>query len=480
MTIKTYGLFIAGQQQPACSAETFEVLAPATEEVLAHVARGGAADIDLAVKAARQGFANWKALAPKAREAVLLRAADLVASEGESRFLDVLIDESGSAISKARNEIAYTVDLLRTAAGEVRRLYGDTFPNDNPSRMSMVFREPIGVVAVVSPYNAPLSLLTKMAAFPLAAGNSVVIKPSEETPLTALAFAQLMVDAGLVAEAISVVPGFGQDCGAPLVRHPDIDCIALTGSTQTGIAIGAEAMQNMRRSQLELGGKSAMLVLRDADPVAAAKIAAQGIFTHAGQICMANSRIVVERAVYQQFIAALKVEAQALPIGDLRDPATVYGPLINRRSLEKVLGHIETAVAEGAQLLTGGEVKQGLVLKPTVLLQPATGSAVWREESFGPVASVMVVDDLEAAIAAANDSEFGLSASVLTNNLQWGLKAAREIHSGGVHIGMHSFQSNALAPIGGLGLSGIGRSGGKYSIEEFTELKWVSVELGSD
>ena len=480
MTIKTYGLFIAGRQQPACSAETFEVLAPATEEVLAHVARGGAADIDLAVKAARQGFANWKALAPKAREAVLLRAADLVASEGESRFLDVLIDESGSAISKARNEIAYTVDLLRTAAGEVRRLYGDTFPNDSPSRMSMVFREPIGVVAVVSPYNAPLSLLTKMAAFPLAAGNSVVIKPSEETPLTALAFAQLMVDAGLVAEAISVVPGFGQDCGAPLVRHPDIDCIALTGSTQTGIAIGAEAMKNMRRSQLELGGKSAMLVLRDADPVAAAKIAAQGIFTHAGQICMANSRIVVERAVYQQFIAALKVEAQALPIGDLRDPATVYGPLINRRSLEKVLGHIETAVAEGAQLLTGGEVKQGLVLKPTVLLQPATSSVVWREESFGPVTSVMVVDDLEAAIAAANDSEFGLSASVLTNNLQWGLKAAREIHSGGVHIGMHSFQSNALAPIGGLGLSGIGRSGGKYSIEEFTELKWVSVELGSD
>ena len=480
MTIETYGLFIAGRQQPACSAETFEVLAPATEEVLAHVARGGAADIDLAVKAARQGFANWKALAPKAREAVLLRAADLVASEGESRFLDVLIDESGSAISKARNEIAYTVDLLRTAAGEVRRLYGDTFPNDNPSRMSMVFREPIGVVAVVSPYNAPLSLLTKMAAFPLAASNSVVIKPSEETPLTALAFAQLMVDAGLVAEAISVVPGFGQDCGAPLVRHPDIDCIALTGSTQTGIAIGAEAMQNMRRSQLELGGKSAMLVLRDADPVAAAKIAAQGIFTHAGQICMANSRIVVERAVYQQFIAALKVEAQALPIGDLRDPATVYGPLINRRSLEKVLGHIETAVAEGAQLLTGGKVKQGLVLKPTVLLQPATSSAVWREESFGPVTSVMVVDDLEAAIAAANDSEFGLSASVLTNNLQWGLKAAREIHSGGVHIGMHSFQSNALAPIGGLGLSGIGRSGGKYSIEEFTELKWVSVELGSD
>ncbi|MFT6287592.1 MAG: aldehyde dehydrogenase (NAD+), partial [Alcanivorax sp.] len=187
MSSKEQGLLIGGRQQASVSGESFEVLAPADGRIIARVARGGAGDINLAVAAARIGFNTWSALAPKKRESVLLAAADLMAQDGEARFLDNLIDESGSAITKARFEIAYTVDLLRTAAGEARRLYGDTFPNDNPQRISMVFREPLGVVAVVSPYNAPLSLLAKMAAFPLAAGNSIVIKPSEETPLTALA-----------------------------------------------------------------------------------------------------------------------------------------------------------------------------------------------------------------------------------------------------------------------------------------------------
>ncbi len=469
---------IAGVTRPSITGKTFEVLAPATELPIASVAEAGVKDVDLAVQAANKGFQAWASLAPKQREAVLLRAAEIVAAEGESRFLNTLIDESGSAITKARNEIVYTVDLLRTAAGEVRRLYGETFPNDNPARMSMVFREPLGVVAVVSPYNAPLSLLTKMAAFPLAAGNSVVIKPSEETPLTALAFGQLMVDAGLPPEAISVLPGFGASCGAALVDHDDIDCIALTGSTQTGIAIGTQAMQKMRRVQLELGGKSALVVLRDADPVKAAKIAAQGIFTHAGQICMANSRIVVERDISEKFIAALKEAAETLPIGDLYNESTVYGPLINSRALDKVVAHIESAVAQGATLVSGGKVVEGLVLQPTVLLAPPRDSGVWREESFGPVTSVMLVDSLSEAIDVANDSEYGLSAAVLTHNVQWGFEAARKIKAGSVHIGMHSFQSNALAPIGGSGFSGVGRSGGKYSTEEFTEVKWVSVDLG--
>jgi acyl-CoA reductase-like NAD-dependent aldehyde dehydrogenase len=477
MGIEQHGLIIGGRHQPASSGEVFDVLAPQDERVIARVARAGAADVDLAVSAAREGYLQWSSLAPKEREAALLRAADIIAAEGEARFLDTLIDESGSVITKARHEIAYTVDLLRTAAGEARRLYGDTFPNDNPERISMVFREPMGVVAIVSPYNAPLSLLVKMTAFPLAAGNSVVIKPSEETPLTALAFADVLVEAGLPAEAVSVLTGFGAECGAPLVAHADIDCIALTGSTQTGVHIGAEAMRHMRRCQLELGGKSALLVLRDADPVAAANIAAQGIFTHAGQICMANSRIVVERPVYEAFTSALKTAAEAIYLGDLRDVRTQYGPLINRASVDKVMAHITQAIDAGAEILTGGEIAQGLTIKPTVLLNPDRSGGVWREESFGPVTSVVAVDSLEEAIEVANDSEYGLSAAVLTHNIQWGFRAARGIRSGSVHIGMHSFQSNALAPIGGFGMSGIGRSGGKYSTEEFTELKWVSVSL---
>ena len=472
-------LLIDGQWLDAGSGQRFAVLNPATEEPMAEVARAGAADVDRAVAAARRGFTAWSALSPAAREAVLLDAAEIVRQRGESLFLDTLIDESGSTISKAGNEIRYTVDLLRTAAGEVRRLYGDTFPNDSPQRMSMVFREPLGVVAVVSPYNAPLALLAKMVAFPLAAGNAVVIKPSEETPLTALRFAQVLLEAGLPPAAISVLPGFGADCGAPLCAHPQIDGIALTGSTATGQAIGAQAMQRMLKTQLELGGKSALLVLDDVDVEEAASIAAAGMFAHAGQICMANSRIIVARSRYADFCAALKAACEALPLGDLRDPSTAYGPLINRRALDKIVAHQDSALEAGAQLLTGGKVVRGLTYAPTVLQHTPRECTAWCEESFGPLVSVLPADCLDSAIALANDSRFGLSAAVLTRDVQAAFRAARGIRSGAVHIGMHSFQSNALAPVGGTGLSGLGRSGGHYSIEEFTELKWVSVELGA-
>ncbi|TXS96782.1 aldehyde dehydrogenase family protein [Parahaliea maris] len=469
-------MWLGGEPVAAQTDAWFDVLAPADGTVLAQVPRAGREDVDAAVTVARQGFFTWSGQAPAAREAVLLKAAELMAGEGGARFLDTLIDESGSVIAKARNEIRYSVDLLRTAAGECRRLYGDTFPNDNPERLSMVFREPLGVVGVVSPYNAPLSLLVKMTAFPLAAGNAVVIKPSEETPLTALAFGQLLLDAGLPPQALSVLTGFGGECGAPLSGHPGLDCIALTGSTHTGIAVGKAAMEHMRRCQLELGGKSALLVLADADPEEAAAIAADGIFTHAGQICMANSRIVVEAPVFRDFTAALVRRAEALHLGDLRDENSRYGPLINRAALDKALAQVADAVARGATLLTGGEALHGLTMKPTVVEAPPLDCALWREETFAPVVSVVSAENLDEAIELANDSAYGLSAAVLTHHLQRGLAAARRLRSGAVHIGMHAFQSNALAPIGGLGLSGLGRSGGRYSTEEFTELKWISVE----
>jgi acyl-CoA reductase-like NAD-dependent aldehyde dehydrogenase len=471
-------LLIEGRDCDAADGATFEVLAPATETAIGHAARAKAPDVERAVAAARRGFAEWSRLAPREREFALLKAADLLEARGERELLDLLIDESGSTLTKARFEIRYSADLLRTAAGESRRLYGDTFPNDSPQRLSMVFREPVGVVAVVSPYNAPLALLTKMAAFPLAAGNALVIKPSEETPLIALAFARLLLDAGVPAAAVNVVTGFGAECGAPLVSHPGVDGIALTGSTATGKAIGALAMQRMVRAQLELGGKGALLVLRDVEVAKAARVAAAGMFNHAGQICMANSRIIVERPIHEQFLAEFRSACEALPLGDLRDPATAYGPLINRRALEKIQAHQRSALEGGATLLTGGRVVRGLTYAPTVLLDPPRQCTAWREESFGPLTSVVAAADLDDAIALANDSDYGLSCAVLTRDYQWGFRAAREIRSGAVHIGMHSFQSNALAPVGGVGLSGIGRSGGRYSIEEFTELKWVSLELG--
>ena len=470
-------MLIAGQCVEAQSGKRFEVLAPASQSVMGSVPQAAAADVDMAVQAARRGFASWAALAPRERERVLLKGAELLEAKGQERLLDVLIDESGSTITKARGEITYSADLLRTAAGEARRLYGDTFPNDAPERMSMVFREPLGVIAVVSPYNAPLALLIKMVAFPLAAGNAVVVKPSEETPLIALAFARLMLEAGLPAEALNVVTGFGAECGAPLVGHDDIDGIALTGSTATGKAIGAQAMQRMIKAQLELGGKSALLVLPDVDVQKAAEVAAQGMFGHGGQICMANSRIIVHQDVYAAFCTAFKQVCETIKVGDLRDEGTVYGPLINQRAMEKIEAHVQGALAAGASLLTGGKVLEGLCYAPTALLETPRECAAWCDESFGPLTSIMRADDLDHAIELANDSAFGLSAAVLTHNVQWGFRAARAIRSGAVHIGMHSFQSNALAPVGGLGLSGLGRSGGRYSIEEFTELKWISLEL---
>lgn len=475
--IRNYGLFIDGEEHASQSGQVFEVVAPYDGTAVGAAARANAADVDRAVKSARGAFEHWSGLAPADRELALLRAADLV-EQRIDELLDLLIDESGSTIAKARFEIRYTANLLRTAAGESRRLYGETFPNDKPHRMSIVTREPIGVVAALSPFNAPLVLLAKMVVFALAAGNAVIAKPSEETPLIALEFAKLLYEAGLPAGVFNVVTGFGAECGAALVEHPDVNGIAFTGSTATGIKIGQSAAAQLKRVQLELGGKNPLLVLDDVNPREAAEITSVGAFYHGGQICMSSSRVIVEKGVFDEYVDALIQKAESLYLGDLRDERTAYGPLIHDGALQKVKRHVEGAVAAGAKLVTGGSVHQGRIYKPTVLIEPPRDHLIWREETFGPVVSIVQAADLEEAVSLANDSEYGLSAGILTNDLVRGMNAARRIRCGAVHLGMHSFQSDALAPIGGFGFSGIGRSGGHYTVEHFTEVKWISIELG--
>ena len=476
--MKTYGLFIDGAERDAQAGATFAVLNPDNATTIAHAARAQAADVDAAVRSAARAFPAWANLAPTERERVLLRAAYLIEAQRE-RFLELLIDESGSTITKAGYEINFAPQMLRAAAGEARRLYGETMPHDRATRLSFVIREPVGVVAALVPFNAPLILLIKMTAFPLAAGNTLVVKPSEETPLCAIEFAQLLIEAGLPAGAFNVVTGYGDECGAPLAEHPLLNGIALTGSTATGKRVGAIGMQRMLAMQLELGGKNPLIVLGDVDPTAAARAVCEGAFTHAGQICMSSSRVYVERSIADEFKAALIQQAEALHLGELRDARTAYGPVINERALQKVQTHVADAIAHGATLLTGGAIVRGLVYQPTVLLEPPDDCALSCEETFGPVVSVHIVNDLDEAIARANASDYGLSGAILTHNIQKGFRAARQLRCGSVHVGMHSFQSNALAPIGGYGLSGIGRSGGKYSVEAFTELKWISVEVGT-
>lgn len=471
------GHFIHGREVSAASGETFPSLAPMTGEILGYAARGAAADAEAAVQSARQGFQTWWALPPAEREKILLRCADAVETNFD-RLLNLLIDESGSAITKAKYEVLYTASALRAAAGEVRRLYADTLPNEKPHRLSMVFREPVGVVLAISPFNAPLVLLAKMVVFPLGAGNAVIAKPSEETPLIAIEFARILHAAGLPEGVFNVVTGFGAECGEPLARHPGVNGIALTGSTATGVKIGQIAVQGMKRLQLELGGKNPLLVLNDMDVTLAAEIAAVGAFTHGGQICMSSARILVEAPHGRAFAEALARKAASLHLGDLRDPRTAYGPLINQRAVDKVMRHVQAARAGGAEILTGGGVHQGLVFQPTVIYNPPRSGPCWDEETFGPVAMVTEVASFDEMIAIANESDYGLSAGVLTNDLVRGMTAARRIRCGSVHVGAHSFQSDPMAPIGGFGMSGIGRSGGKYSVEHFTELKWVSLELG--
>ena len=475
--MKTYHHFINGREIPAATGETFPSYAPMTGEILGQAARGTAADADAAVASARDGFAHWTARPPAERERILLDCATGVEADFDS-LLNLLIDESGSTIVKAKYEVMYTASVLRAAAGEVRRLYADTLPNEKPHRLSLVIREPLGVVLVISPFNAPLVLLAKMIAFPLAAGNAVIAKPSEETPLIAVALARTMSRAGLPAGVFNVVTGFGAECGEPLARHPQVNGIALTGSTATGVKIAEIAAGAMKRLQLELGGKNPLLILNDMEMDEAAAIAAVGAFSHAGQICMSSARILVEAPHGRAFAAALARKAASLHLGDLRDERTAYGPLINQRAVDKVHQHVQAAREGGGEILTGGEIARGLVFQPTVIWNPPRGGPCWQEETFGPVVSVVEAESFEQMLAIANESDYGLSAGVLTNDLRRGMTAARQIRCGSVHVGAHSFQSDPLAPIGGYGMSGIGRSGGKYSVEHFTELKWISVELG--
>lgn len=475
--VQTYGLFVDGEERFASEGGTFPVYAPADGRLIGYAARATSADADAVVQAAQVASLAWGSLAPAERERVMLRAADLIEARASDLF-ELIIDESGSTLVKARYEVFYSASLLRAAAGEARRMYGDTFPNDKSHRLSLVLREPLGVVLAISPFNAPLVLLAKMVVFALAAGNAVIAKPSEETPLIAVELAKILHEAGMPKGVFNVMTGYGSEIGTALVEHPGIQGIAFTGSTTTGVRIGQAAMPTMKRLQLELGGKNPLLVLDDVDVKDAAAIAAVGAFYHAGQICMSGSRIIVEQNIVRDFAEALAEKAYDLYLGDLRDERTAYGPLINQKALEKVQSHVRAAIKGGAELLTGGQPKHGLTYQPTVLYGTPTDNTAWREETFGPVVNVIGVENLDAAIALANDSAYGLSAGILTNDLKRGLIAARQIKAGAVHVGMHPFQSDAMAPVGGYGLSGMGRSGGKYSVEHFTELKWVSVELG--
>lgn len=468
-------LWIGGARVAPSSGEYFIDRNPEDDSAYARVAAANAADVDRAVQSAHAAFAGYGKTLAAEREAWLCRAAALIEQQRDE-FVGLLIDEVGSPFGKAQFEVQYAINCLRAAAGVARRVTGQTIPSEVPGRFSMTVREPLGVVASISPFNVPLLKNVKLSSTALATGNTVVTLTSEEAPLVANRLAEVYHEAGIPAGVFNVVTGFGEKIGDALTTHPLVKVVMFTGSSRVGKHIAGLCGPLMRRAVLELGGKNPLVVLADADLDAAVEGAAFGQFFFQGQACMASSRIYVEKSIEAEFCRRFKAKAESLGMGDLRDPGTWVGPIISERQRQRVRSHIADAQAKGATLLTGGDWI-GNRCRPTILTGVADGMTVCREETFGPVTSVYPVADLDEAIARANDTSYGLSAAIYTRDISKAMLFWQRVRAGMVHINAPTLHDEPHVPFGGVGDSGFGREGTDIDIDTFTEWKWVTVQL---
>jgi acyl-CoA reductase-like NAD-dependent aldehyde dehydrogenase len=447
--------------------ETLEVLEPATEQILDTIPRGGADEVDAAVAAAKAAFPAWRAVAPGDRARLLRRVVE--AMEGAHEELALLeARNAGKPIGSARGEIGMAIETFRYFSGAPERPHGETIPV--AGGMVFTVREPMGVVGLITPWNFPLAIASWKMAPALAAGNTVVLKPAELTPLTALRFAELALEAGLPEGVVNVVAGPGRECGTRLVEHPDVAKIAFTGSTAVGRSIAAGASATIKRVTLELGGKSANVVFADADVEAAAKAAPWAVFDNAGQDCCARSRILVERSAVDAFLSHLKDAVEAIKVGDPLDPATEMGPLISAGQRETVASFVDG----GAEVAIRGSAPDGpgFWFPPTVLWPVPEDHPAAVDEIFGPVAVVMPFDTEEDAIRMANDTIYGLSGSVWTRDGAKALRVARALESGNLSINSNS-SVRVTTPFGGFKQSGYGRELGPHATDAYTEVKTI-------
>jgi len=468
--------YIAGRSIEVPAAQLSDVMNPADQRPFAKIFMGEEKHMKQAIDAAHAAKDAWAATLAGDRERILQRAADeLMAATNE--IVELLIGEGGSTFGKAHFEVPFAANLLRSIAGEARQVRGDVFPSDVPGMISMSIRRPLGVVAGISPFNFPVILSLKKVAFALAAGNTFVLKPSEETSLVGLKLAEIFERAGLPAGVLNVVPGDGPRMAQVLYDDPRVKLISFTGSSAVGRQIATECAKRGKKFVLEMGGKSPLIVLKDADVDYAVDTACFGLFIHQGQICMAGSRIIVESPVYEQFVEKFAAKAQKMQVGDPRDPHTVIGPLIRSSQCPMIDRKVKEAVTKGARLVTGGKY-EGNFYYPTVLADVTPEMAAFRDELFGPVAAVSRATDAEHALALANNSSYGLSSAVLTNNMQLAMKFAMELEAGMVHLNGPTVHDEGIVPFGGVKDSGSGREGGRWSLEEMTEVKWVTIQMG--
>ena len=473
-------LFINNEWRPAAAGRRFAVENPATEEVIAEVAQGDAADIDDAVGAARACFDSeaWRGLSGRRRGRMLALAADLL--EGRlDEFARLETAHNGKTLFESKIELGMTVNTLRYYGGWADKITGDTLPVEGPF-FCYTRREPVGVVGAIVPWNFPLNIASWKFAPALAAGCTVVLKPASETPLTALAFAELALEAGFPPGAFNVVPGGGSTAGAALVRHPDVDKISFTGSTEVGRQVMRMAADTNKRVTLELGGKSPNLIFADADLPAAVRGAQTGIFYGKGEVCAAGSRLLVERSVHDQVVEQLALGAKKLTPGDPLDKNTRLGALVSKRQRDSVLSYIERGIAEGATLVAGGKPAspngKGYFVEATVFDAVTPEMTIAREEIFGPVLAVLTFNDFDEGVRLANRSMYGLAAGIWTRDIQKAHRAAHAIRAGTVWINSYNFYDSG-APFGGFKASGFGRDLGRDALDGYLETKTVWVGM---
>jgi aldehyde dehydrogenase (NAD+) len=477
MSNKDYKMYIGGEW--VSTGGTFADYNPATGEVWAEIPDGTREDAQKAIEAAAAAQTEWAAMPHPQRAGYLLKAADIL-EKRQMDFVNALIDEGGAWIGKGMFETGYVPGIFRAAAAAVYQMTGGILPSEH-GKVSMVVRQPLGIVTVISPWNFPLLLSSRGFAVALAVGNAVVLKPSEETPVSGgLLIAELFEEAELPPGVFNVITcsrDHVADVGNELVTHPEVDGVSFTGSTAVGRQVASKAGEMLKKVCVELGGKDALIILDDADMERALNAATFGSFMHQGQICMSVERIIVDESIADEFTERFVEKVKTLNMGDLREMPNVIGPIINQRQLDKIHGQVTEAVEQGAKLLAGGS-HEGLFYQPTVLADVKPEMRVFQEETFGPVAPIITFKGVDEAVALANDSEYGLSAGIITRDEEKGLAVARRLQTGMAHINCSSVNDEPHVPFGGVKNSGVGRHGGKASVDTFTELRWLTLERG--
>jgi alpha-ketoglutaric semialdehyde dehydrogenase len=475
--------FIDGEWVDASTGQTFEDRNPAdTREVVGTFQRSAKADVDAAVDAAKRAFAKWRLMPAPRRAELVFRAAEILIERKEEYARD-MTREMGKVLAETRGDVQEAIDCAYYMAGEGRRLFGPTVPSELPNKFAMAVRQPIGVCGMITPWNFPMAIASWKLLPAIVCGNTCVIKPAQDTPLSTFNLVRALTDAGIPKGVVNIVTGFGAEVGTPLAEHADVRAISLTGSSAVGRIVGGIAAQTFKHCSLELGGKNPMIVLDDANLDLAIDGGLWGGFGTTGQRCTATSRIIVQKGVYQEFVDRYVGRAKKLKIGNGLDETVEMGPAINEKQLETDLNYVEIGKGEGAKLVCGGErldmgeYQYGWFMQPTVFTDVDSRMRIAQEEIFGPVVSIIPCDDLEDAIEIANGIEYGLSSALYTKDVNKAFSAIRDLYAGITYINAPTIGAEVHLPFGGTKATGNGhREGGIGAIEFFTEWKAVYVD----